>query len=55
LYPVDLPPEQLQEQIAAEQIIEVGQTVRISTSDGTSHEFEVTDIRVFTSWKKMLI
>jgi hypothetical protein len=45
LYPVDLPPEQLQGQIAAEEMIKVGQTVRIGTSDGTSHEFEVTDIQ----------
>ena len=45
LKPIDLPPEQLQERITAEEIIKVGQSVKIGTSDGKTHEFEVTEIR----------
>jgi hypothetical protein len=45
LKPIDLPPEQLQDRIVTEEIIKVGQSVKIATSDGKTHEFEVTEIR----------
>ena len=42
--PIELAPEQLQERISTEDIIQVGDNVNIVTSDGVSHKFKVTAI-----------
>lgn len=42
--PVELAPEQLHEKILTDNIIQVGDNVRIITSDGTRHEFKVTSV-----------
>lgn len=42
--PVELAPEQLHERIFTEDIIQVGDDVRIVTSDGINHKFKVTAI-----------
>jgi hypothetical protein len=44
LRPVEMSPEQLQERIVSGGIIEVGDSVRVFTDDGESHEFTVTAI-----------
>ena len=42
--PIELAPEQLHERISTEDVIQVGDDVRIITSDGVSHKFKVTAI-----------
>ena len=44
LKPVELAPEQLQQQISNGQIVEVGDRIKVVTSDGQHHEFRVTAI-----------
>jgi len=41
---VEMPPGQLQEKVAAGEIVKVGDTVQIATSDGQTHRFKVTAI-----------
>ena len=42
--PIELAPEQLHKRISTEDIIRVGDDVKIVTSDGISHKFKVTAI-----------
>ena len=44
LKPVEMPPEQLHGRISAGEIIEVGDSVKIVTTDGTVHKFKVSGI-----------
>ena len=44
LKPVEMTPQQLQQRISAGELISVGDTVKIATSKGEVHNFEVTDI-----------
>ena len=44
LKPVEMSPEELQGRIAAGEIIEVGDRIKVVTSDGTVHKFEVSGI-----------
>ena len=44
LKPVEMPPEEVQLKIAAGELIEVGDTVKIATSDGEVKSFKVTGI-----------
>ena len=44
LKPVEMSPEELQQKIAAGEIIEVGDKVKVVTADGTVHKFEVSEI-----------
>jgi hypothetical protein len=43
LKPVKMSPEVLQQKIAAGEVIEVGDKVKVVTSDGTVHRFKVTE------------
>jgi hypothetical protein len=45
LKPIELSPEQLQNRIATEDIVKVGEIVKVVTSDGKTREFKVTEIR----------
>ena len=42
--PIELTPEQLHGKIFTGDIVKVGQSVKIVASDGTHHEFKVTEI-----------
>ena len=44
LQPIEAPPDELQDRIRQEQIVEVGDRVRIFTEDGKEHQFRVTSI-----------
>jgi hypothetical protein len=44
LKPVEMSPEELQQKIAAGEIIKVGDRVKVVTSDGVVHKFGVTEI-----------
>ncbi len=44
LQPVEMSPEQLHERIFTDNIIEVGDSVKIVTSDGASHKFKVSAV-----------
>ena len=46
LKPVEMAPEELQQKIAAGEIIQLGDRVKIVTSDGVVHKFSVTEISV---------
>lgn len=41
---VEMSPEQLQQKVSAGEIISVGDSVQIATSDGQTHKFRVTAI-----------
>ena len=42
--PVEMTPEQVQEKISEGEVIRVGDTVRIATTDGEIHKFKVTAV-----------
>ena len=44
LQPIEAQPDELQDRIRHEQIVEVGDRVRIFTEDGKEHQFNVTSI-----------
>lgn len=44
LKPVEMSPEELQQKVAAGEIIEVGDRVKVVTSDGVVHKFVVTEV-----------
>ena len=44
LQPIEAQPDELQDRIRHEQIVEVGDKVRIFTEDGKEHQFKVTSI-----------
>jgi hypothetical protein len=44
LKPVELSPDQLQDRLPAGEIIQVGDSVEITTADGNQHKFKVTSI-----------
>lgn len=41
---VEMSPEQLQQKVAAGEIIKVGDSVQIATSDGKTHKFKVSAV-----------
>lgn len=44
LKPVEMSPEELQQRIAAGEIIEVGERVKVVAKDGKVYEFKVTEV-----------
>jgi len=44
LKPVELSPDQLQDRLPAGEIIQVGDSVVLTTADGNQHKFKVTSI-----------
>jgi len=44
LKPVEMSPEQLHDRISAGEVIEVGDSVKIVTTDGETHKFKVSAI-----------
>ncbi len=44
LKPVQMSPEQLQDRISAGDVLEVGDSVKIVTTDGSVHKFRVTAV-----------
>ena len=44
LKPVDLPPEEVRQQVRAGQIAQPGERVSVTTEDGRTHEFKVVQV-----------
>lgn len=44
LAPVEMPPEEVREQVRAGQILGPGERVRVTTEDGETHEFKVVEV-----------